>query len=151
MSFGGCFGACSQLAIFFAASRDAEDAHLSARAPLLFVASCAMVLMQISAAMAVSAGASIKSCDENFACGTGWFCGTGLLDRCQTCGGQPPFVFEIDGKSVKAENLPGYPDIFNRTKVAELCLNPRERYVFDAFASANTMVPTAYVRNWCDS
>jgi len=123
---------------------------MRARAPMLFAGSCAIVLTQVATAAAVSTGAGIKSCGDNFACDTGWFCGTGFQDRCQTCGGQPPFVFVQDGKSVKAETVPGYPDVFNRTEVMELCSNPRERSMLGSFG-ANVVVPTVYVRNWCDA
>ena len=109
-----------------------------------------IVLAQIATAAAVSTGAGIKSCQHNFACSAGWFCGTGFQGRCQTCGGQPPFVFEKDGKSVKAETLADYPDVFNRTEVAELCSNPRARSMLGTFGE-NVVVPTVYVRNWCDA
>jgi hypothetical protein len=157
-----------QMAIFYLSSPHDEDAELRKHGPVMFAISLVLVLTQCFVIASIGLGAFFKSCGSNDDCDRGMFCVTGIFaDRCNYCSSSPPILFYgsragtmsidglvIDGRTpVKPFDLPGWPDVYNFTLVAEICADPsgRQVYVQSTPPPGILDAPSSMVLNWCDA
>jgi len=133
-----------QATVYFAASDSPEDAAASAKAPLFFVASVAIVLMQTFAATGMLTGTSFKGCSSSDECtkdNPGTWCNIGRSDRCEFCGGGTGVLPRADSEDGPANNL---------TLVAEVCAMPHTSYI-SYFHDSPTNFPATAVGSWCET
>eukprot|EP01051_Picozoa_sp_SAG22_P017000 SAG22_NODE_2526_length_2475_cov_2.738215_1_plen_317_part_00 len=158
-----------QCTVFFLASDAAEDAPQRAKAPLLFLASLAMVLTQTAAALGVFTGTFWPSCATSAHCGRGSYCLLAAISRCKYCGNNIPLPLEVAGActfgpnrwggrstladaSCETRNFPRDPNFagFNLSMVAETCSVPAA-----ITGLSNDGGPAVYsaagVASWCET
>ena len=145
-----------QMTIFFMTSLDLQDAAMRGKAPLLFMTSCVMVLAQILAAVAVTVGAFVVSCTTNDNCEkAGRFCGVGYSGKCNYCGTNTPYAFEVDGVPIRADAHPDFPTNLHHPELylnftnGEVCSNPFGRFTFSKLRNSVMEVPPEFTLNWC--
>ncbi len=90
-----------QAAVFYLASDAPRDAAMAARAPLLFIGSLSMVVMQTLVALGVFAGTISPTCSSSSQCAAGTFCkvssDSAWSARCLWCGADPPLPMSHEG------------------------------------------------------
>jgi hypothetical protein len=159
-----------QATTFFLATDSLEDEAMARRAPLLFVGSLAMVVLQSAAAVGVLIGTALPSCSTSDQCGAGYFCGVGWNNRCAYCGGDVPLPLETEGACTFELNLVGGgwtaadatcntrnnaddPNHvgFNRTLVTEVCTLPYAHRAGVIGGGAEMTLPATSVASWCET
>jgi hypothetical protein len=170
-----------QATSYFAATAAPEDAPMAARAPLFFLASALMVLMQTVTAMGVCWGVVLPSCSTSEQCQeghAGTYCSVRDRSRCDFCGRWVPLEIEFqaemsqavtdlcrlaDGKErlemIECDTASGTmnwaedPEFigFNRTLVAEVCAAPASRRGTRGNGDNNAVYLAATVASWCET
>lgn len=145
-----------QAVVFFLSSTDKQDAKKRRKAPLLFIPSVLMVLIQCMTVSAAVVGTYLPSCLTNDMCGVGRFCCKECdrtYNRCNYCGFDSPIPMETlgDGRTrnhAPDENFAG----FNLTAVSQACTPP-----FKAMgptpqqADQPSTFPAQAVEAWCSA
>lgn len=158
-----------QCVTFFAASDEPEDAAMHARAPLLYIGSLLMGLLQVVTTISIWKGTFYPSCSANPQCGTGRWCRMGRK-KCTFCGDEIPLqrevrgdcAFEIDkygdlatvdDQACFTYNFPRDPnfDGFNITTLQSVCAEPADRMGAERVGSNQGMYTRADVASWCES
>lgn len=79
-----------QATIFFLTSKSEKDASMRRKAPWMFIAGLAMVLVQLVAMYGILSAMDEPRCINNHQCGhIGYYC---LENQCSPCGSDPPLV-----------------------------------------------------------
>jgi hypothetical protein len=161
-----------QCVSFFAASDEPEDAAMHARAPVLYLGSLLMVLLQLFTALSAWKGTFFPSCSANPQCGTGRWCRMGSTKSCTYCGDDIPLSRElhgdcafqidkygdlstIDDPACSTYNFPRDPNFvgFNTATVQSVCAEPDGRMggVIAGSSGRERLYVRADVASWCES
>lgn len=161
-----------QCVTFFAASDEVEDAAMHAKAPVLYLGSLLMVLLQLFTTLSVWKGTFFPSCSANPQCGTGRWCRMGSTKSCSYCGDDVPLSREvygdcafqidnsgelttIDDPACFTYNFPRDPNFvgFNTTAVRSVCAEPDDRMggLIAGSSGRERLYLRADVASWCES